>query len=210
MSLHHRDTTWLEEKYIIAARRCPWLLPISTKPKCPVSTVLNRGFWLLSDSCGNTSILLYLHHIQGSTDDETRYVLFDPIKHIYASTAMKMRVCRVPQLLPLYRRCCAAGRYKVCPGHAASWSIPWAEGCSWLCISYSQADKFNSSCGQGTVRGSDAPATGFPWPDSCSPAGSGWRRHAYRGGHKVYNSTSDFFPRTYIEESTKVYRANSL
>jgi hypothetical protein len=75
----------------------------------------------------------------------------------------------------------------------ASWNIPLAEGCSWLCISYSQADKFNSSCGQGTARGSDAPATGCPWPDSCSPAGSGWRRHAYRGGHKVYNSTSHFF-----------------
>jgi hypothetical protein len=56
MPLHRSDTAWPEEKHLVVARRHPWLSLVSTKPECLIFTVLNMGFRLLSDSCGNKPV----------------------------------------------------------------------------------------------------------------------------------------------------------
>jgi hypothetical protein len=47
MSLHHSGAAWPEDKYLVAARRHPWLPLVSTKLECPVSKTRLSAFYSL-------------------------------------------------------------------------------------------------------------------------------------------------------------------
>jgi hypothetical protein len=61
MYLLRPDVTWSEKKYLVEVWRRFWLPLVSIKLDCPfakpnylISSVLNKSFWLLFVSCGNT------------------------------------------------------------------------------------------------------------------------------------------------------------
>jgi hypothetical protein len=61
MYLLRPDVTWSEKKYLVEVWRRFWLPLVSIKLDCPfakpnylISSVLNKSFWLLFISCGNT------------------------------------------------------------------------------------------------------------------------------------------------------------